>query len=104
MSLSFVEFVGFALPTGVAVVVGSAVQQTVLSFCDDIIAPLCSYAIRTGELDTLGVQLGEDPSVILNYGSFLQNVITFLFTVLIIYIIVIICQRTMHVDMVRKLK
>lgn len=102
--VSFVHFVGLALPTGVAVIMGSTVQQTVLSFCTDIIAPLCSYTIRTGELTTLGLQLSENPNVILNYGAFLQNLITFFFTLLIVYFVVVICQRTLHVDIASKLK
>lgn len=102
--ISFVEFVGLALPTGVAVVIGTSIQDTVISFCNDIVAPLCSYTLRTGELDSLGVQLGDNPTVILNYGAFLQSMITFIFTLLIVYILIILFQNLLRVDLIRKLK
>lgn len=102
--ISFIDFIGLALPTGVAVVIGTSIQDTVISFCNDVVAPLCSYTLRTGELSTLGVQLGDDPNVILHYGAFLQSMITFIFTLLIVYILIVLCQNLLRVDLIRKLK
>jgi len=102
--ISFIDFIGLALPTGVAVVIGTSIQDTVISFCNDIVSPLCSYTIRTGELNTLGVQLGDNPGVILSYGAFLQSLITFIFTLLIVYVLIILCQNALRVDLIRKLK
>lgn len=103
--ISFVDFIGLALPTGVAVVIGTSIQDTVISFCNDIVAPLCSYTVRTGELNSLGVQLGDNPSVILSYGAFLQSLITFVFTLLIVYILIIVSQQFWRSDdLIRKLK
>ena len=102
--ISFIDFIGLALPTGVAIVIGTSIQGTVSSFCNDLVAPLCSYTLRTGELKSLGVQLGDDPTVILNYGSFLQSMITFIFTLLIVYILIILSQNFLRVDLIRKLK
>lgn len=91
------EFKAFAMrgnviDLAVAVVIGGAFGKIVSSFTDDIIMPV--IGLLTGGVDfsdlawTLKEAHGEASAVTLNYGLFINNVVTFLIIAFAIFLMI----------------
>ncbi len=89
------EFKAFAMrgnvmDLAVAVVIGGAFGKTVASFTDDIIMPV--IGLLTGGVDfsdlawTLKEASGDASAVTLNYGLFINNIVTFLIIAFVIFL------------------
>jgi large conductance mechanosensitive channel len=82
---------GNAFELAIAVVIGGAFGRIVSSLVADIIMP--SAALFTGGAEfrnltwTLREAAGEEPAVVLAYGSFLQNIFDFLVIAVAIFVI-----------------
>ena len=82
------------LALAVAVIVGGAVGKVVSSLAADVIMPLVSFVLPSGEWRSAKLVLketvGPDGKPIVNaltYGTFFGNVIDFLIIALIVYLI-----------------
>jgi large conductance mechanosensitive channel len=82
------------LALAVAVIVGGAVGKVVSSLAADIIMPLVSRVLPSGEWRSakwiLGESVGPDGKPIVNavtYGNFVGNVVDFVIIAFIVYII-----------------
>ncbi len=92
----FKEFIsrGSVLDLAVGVIVGGAFTAIVTSLVDDIIMPI--IGIITGGIDfsslkftiKLPEELVDVQPATINYGLFIQNVINFLLTALVIFLLV----------------
>ena len=92
----FKEFIsrGSVLDLAVGVIVGGAFTSIVTSLVDDIIMPV--IGLITGGIDfsslafkvQLPEELGDVAPATINYGLFIQNVINFLLTALVIFLLV----------------
>jgi large conductance mechanosensitive channel len=82
---------GNAIELAIAVVIGGAFGKIVSSLVADIIMP--SAAIFSGGAEfrhlswTLREARGEEPAVVLAYGSFLQNIFDFLVIAIVIFVV-----------------
>ena len=89
----FKDFIskGNIIDLAVAVVIGGAFNKIVTSLVNDIIMPVISLIAGKVNVSDLKVEIVEatadSPSVTLNYGVFIQNVIDFLIVALTIFII-----------------
>ncbi len=93
---SFIEeFKAFAMrgnvvDLAVAVVIGGAFGKIVTSFTNDIIMPI--IGVLTGGVDfsnlvwTLKDAVGDNPAVTVNYGMFINTIISFLIIAFVIFI------------------
>jgi large conductance mechanosensitive channel len=82
------------LALAVAVIVGGAVGKVVSSLAADLIMPVISLVLPSGEWRTaklaIGKSVGPDGKEVintLNYGTFFGNVIDFLIIALVVYLI-----------------
>lgn len=92
----FKEFIsrGSVMDMAVGVIVGGAFTAIVNSLVDDIIMPI--IGIITGGIDfsslaftiKLPEELGDVAPATVNYGLFIQNIINFLLTALVIFLLV----------------
>ena len=92
----FKEFIsrGSVLDLAVGVIIGGAFTAIVTSLVDDIIMPV--VGLITGGIDfsslafkvKLPEELGDVAPATINYGLFIQNVINFLLTALVIFLLV----------------
>jgi large conductance mechanosensitive channel len=71
------------LALAVAVIVGGAVGKVVTSLAQDIIMPMVSPLLPSGEWRTAQIMIGK---AAIKWGSFLGNVIDFLIIAFIIYL------------------
>lgn len=82
---------GNAFELAIAVVIGGAFGKIVSSLVADIIMP--SAALLTGGAEfsnlswTLREAAGEEPAVVLAYGTFLQNIFDFLIIAVAIFVV-----------------
>lgn len=72
------------LALAVAVIVGGAVGKVVTSLAQDIIMPVVSPLLPSGEWRTAQIMIGK---AAIKWGSFLGNVIDFLIIAFIVYLI-----------------
>lgn len=93
MFKEFKEFIsrGSVLDLAIGVIIGAAFGKIVTSFVDDIIMP--PIGMLMGKVDfsklKLVLQPGDDKTeVALRYGSFLNNVITFLIVAAAVFMVV----------------
>ena len=93
------EFKAFALKgnvldMAVGVVIGGAFSKIIASFVSDVIMPLLSLITGGTNFSDLSVTLagGDDP-VLLNYGSFIQNILDFLIIAAALFIFVKIINK-----------
>jgi large conductance mechanosensitive channel len=100
---------GNVLDLAVAVIIGAAFGAIVKSLVDDIIMPPIGLALGKVDFSNLFVLLKDGPkapppyasltdakaagAVTLNYGVFLNNIITFLIVALAVFIVVRAAQR-----------
>jgi len=71
------------LALAVAVIVGGAVGKVVTSLAQDIIMPMVSPLLPSGEWRTAQIMIGK---AAIKWGSFLGNVIDFLIIAFIVYL------------------
>lgn len=80
---------GNVIDLAVAVVVGGAFGKIVASLTDDIIMPIIGFL--TGGVDfsdlawVLKEARGSDPAITLNYGLFINSVVTFVIIAFVIF-------------------
>src|SRR3954452_3340971 len=72
------------LALAVAVIVGGAVGKVVTSLAQDVIMPVVSPALPSGEWRTAQVLIGKSA---LKWGSFLGNVVDFVIIAFIVFLI-----------------
>lgn len=83
---------GNVLDLAVGVVIGTAFGRIVSSLVADIITPL--MGLVTGKVDfkhlsfTVRAESGDAPAVVIQYGSFIQNVFDFLIIALSIFLMI----------------
>lgn len=91
------EFKKFALrgnviDMAVGIIIGGAFGTVVKSLVDDVIMPPIGLLTSGVDFKTLSIPLrvaqGNVPAVTLNYGSFINNVITFLIVAWAVFILV----------------
>ncbi len=111
MSSSFKAFImrGNVLDLAVAVVIGAAFGVVIKSFTDDILMPPIGMALGHVDSSNLYVLLKDGPkaappyasladaraagAVTMNYGLFLNNIITFLIIALAVFLVVRVATR-----------
>jgi large conductance mechanosensitive channel len=72
------------LALAIAVIVGGAVGKVVTSLAQDIIMPVVSPLLPSGEWRTAQIMIGK---AAIKWGSFLGNVIDFLIIAFIVYLL-----------------
>lgn len=83
---------GSVIDMAVGVIIGAAFSAIVNSMVKDVLMPLIVWIFPVQDLSTLSVVLrpesiaGAGDALIWHYGSFLQAIITFLITALIIFV------------------
>lgn len=84
----FKEFIsrGSVIDLAVGVIIGSAFTAIVNSFIKDIVSPVIGWIM--GGLDLTGYSIALAGENAILYGSFIQNVINFLITALVIFMMV----------------
>ena len=87
----FKEFAmkGNVMDMAVGVIIGGAFGKIVSSLVDDVLMP--AIGILTGNVDftKLALKIGEgDNAAVLNYGTFIQNIIDFLIIALCIFLMI----------------
>ncbi len=93
--MSFIQdFKAFALKgnvmdMAVGVIIGGAFGKIVSSLVDDVLMPLVGMATGNVDFTSLKYQIGEgEGAAVLNYGTFIQNVVDFLIVALCIFFMV----------------
>jgi len=89
------EFKAFALKgnvmdMAVGIIIGGAFSTIVKSLVDDILMPLLGMLLGRVNISDLNVTVG---SAKLTYGTFLQNIINFIFIALAVFMIVRMINR-----------
>ena len=81
----FKEFImrGNVFDMAIGIIIGSAFTAIVTSLVNDIINPLISLVTGGIDLSGLAIDLGND--VFINYGVFLQSVISFVLVALCVF-------------------
>lgn len=89
MLKGFKDFIfrGNVVELAVAVVIGAAFGTVVTSFVTDILTPFISGIVKLPDFSNLAINLG---AVAINYGVFLNAVISFLMVALAIYFAVVV--------------
>ena len=73
----------------VGVIIGGAFGKIVSSLVDDVLMPLVGMATGNVDFTSLKFQIGEgEGAAVLNYGTFIQNVVDFLIVALCIFFMV----------------
>lgn len=87
MLQEFKNFVmrGSALDLAVAVIIGAAFGKIVSSLVSDILMPLIGLVISGIDFTGLNVTVGK---AVVNYGTFIQNIVDFLIIALVIFLVV----------------
>ena len=91
MIKEFKEFInkGNVMDMAVGVIIGGAFGKIVSSLVDDVLMP--AIGMLTGNVDftKLALKIGEgDNAAVLNYGTFIQNIIDFLIIALCIFLMI----------------
>jgi large conductance mechanosensitive channel len=83
----FKEFIsrGDVMSMAVGIIIGSAFTAIVTSLVNDIITPVIGVILGGVDFSGLSISLGE---AAINYGSFIQAIINFLLTALVLFSIV----------------
>ncbi len=87
MLQDFKNFVmrGSVLDLAVAVIIGAAFGKIVSSLVSDILMPLIGLVIGGIDFTGLNVTVGK---AVVNYGTFIQNIVDFLIIALVIFLVV----------------
>jgi len=100
----FKEFAvkGNVVDLAVGVIIGAAFGKIVSSFVADVIMPPLGLLTSGVDLKQLGWTLregeGKTPAVVLNYGSFLQNVFDFVLVAIAIFAMVQLIAQLKRAD------
>ncbi len=83
----FKEFIsrGNVIDLAVGVIIGGAFQKIVTSLVEDIITPLINMVANVESVEKLSVKIG---SATLNYGHFIEAIISFLIMAFVIFMII----------------
>ena len=87
----FKEFAmkGNVMDMAVGVVIGGAFGKIVSSLVDDVIMPLVGKITGGTDFTKLVAKLGEgEDAAVLNYGTFIQNVVDFLIIAFSIFVVI----------------
>ena len=87
----FKEFAmkGNVMDMAVGVVIGGAFGKIVSSLVDDVIMPLVGKITGGTDFTKLVAKLGDgDDAAVLNYGTFIQNVVDFLIIAFSIFVVI----------------
>lgn len=80
---------GNVMDMAVGVVIGGAFGKIVSSLVDDVIMPLVGKITGGTDFTKLVAKLGEgDDAAVLNYGTFIQNVVDFLIIAFSIFVVI----------------
>ncbi len=79
---------GNVLDMAVGVIIGSAFTAIVTSLVEDIFTPVIGMILAGVNFDNLGVTIPWGSNPYINFGSFIQNIITFLLTALVLFFII----------------
>lgn len=100
MKKFFAEFKAFiaqgnVLDLAVGVIIGAAFKDIVTSLTDNILQPIINLI---GASDVAGsIQIGNDPTNLLNYGAFISAIINFVIMAFVIFIIVKAVNKVMAI-------
>ena len=87
----FKEFAmkGNVMDMAIGVVIGGAFGKIVSSLVDDVIMPLVGKITGGTDFTKLVAKLGEgEDAAVLNYGTFIQNVVDFLIIAFSIFVVI----------------
>ena len=87
----FKEFAmkGNVMDMAVGVIIGGAFGKIVSSLVDDVLMPLVGMVTGNVDFTKLAFQIGEgEDAALLNYGTFIQNVVDFLIVAFCIFLII----------------
>ncbi len=86
----FKEFIskGNVVDMAVGVIVGSAFTAIVNSLVNDIFTPILGMILAGLNFDNLGVTIPWGSHPYINFGSFIQSIISFLLTAICVFVIV----------------
>ncbi len=79
---------GNVLDMAVGVIIGGAFTAIVNSLVNDILTPIIGTFLFGLNFDSLGITIPWGNHPYINFGSFIQNIITFLLTALCLFIII----------------
>lgn len=83
---------GNVVDLAVAVVVGGAFGKIVTALVDGIIMPVTGVLVSGMDFSELSIVLkeahGDDPAVLLRYGTFLQSIVDFLIIAFVIFLVI----------------
>ena len=87
MLQEFKDFIsrGNVIDLAVGVIIGAAFTAIVTSLVDDIFMPIIGVLLGGMDFDGLVINAGD---AVINYGSFVSAVITFLFTAVFLFFII----------------
>ncbi|MDE6593065.1 MAG: large-conductance mechanosensitive channel protein MscL [Oscillospiraceae bacterium] len=88
--IEFKEFIsrGNVLDMAVGVIVGGAFTSIVNSLVNDIFTPFLGMILAGVNFDSLGVTIPWGNQPYINFGSFIQSVVSFLLTALCVFLLV----------------
>ncbi|MBN3860551.1 large-conductance mechanosensitive channel protein MscL [Neisseriaceae bacterium PsAf] len=90
----FKEFAmkGSVIDLAVGVIIGGAFSKIVSSLAEDIIMPFISVLLGDMDFSSYGLVLKEaqdgQAAIVLNYGTFIQNIIYFIIMAFVIFLMV----------------
>ncbi|MCQ2081549.1 MAG: large conductance mechanosensitive channel protein MscL [Lachnospiraceae bacterium] len=87
----FKEFIskGSVMDMAVGIIIGGAFTAIVTSLVNDVVTPLLSLITGGFDFSSLAITFGEgEGAASLCYGSFIQAIINFLLTALVIFILI----------------
>ncbi len=90
----FKEFIsrGNVIDLAVGVIIGGAFNKIITSLVDNVIMPPLGLILGGVDFQDLKVILkapaGEDPEVALNYGAFINDIVSFLILAFVIFLMV----------------
>lgn len=86
----FKEFIsrGNVLDMAVGVIVGGAFTSIVTSLVNDIFTPFLGMILAGVNFESLGVEIPWGNRPYLNFGSFIQSIVSFLLTALCVFMLV----------------
>lgn len=89
----FKEFKEFAikgnmLDMAVGIIIGAAFGTVVKSLVDDVIMPPIGYVAGGMDFSDLSINLTDDDAAAIKYGSFINNLISFLIVAFAVFMIV----------------
>lgn len=94
MIQEFKEFAmrGNVVDMAVGIVIGAAFGKIVSSLVDDVVMPLVGLVVGNVDFRGLSFQFGDGGAVI-NYGSFVQNVVDFIIVAFAIFLVIKLMNR-----------